>query len=611
MARRAPPRRRGRGGGRRPPRAQPERLVAGPPAGGPVTLPASMTVAELAELLGRSGIEVIKQLMRQGVLANLTQVLEYGAAAVVAGELGFQPQEAPGEEASELQAPTAPVVGEEEGGVLEPRPPVVTILGHVDHGKTTLLDGIRQSRVAAGEVGGITQHIGAYQVAVPGGRITFLDTPGHEAFTAMRARGVRATDIAVLVVAADDGVMPQTVEAIAHARVAEVPIIVAINKVDRPDADVERVKRQLLEQGLVMEELGGQVIAVPVSAQTGEGVAGLLENILLVAEVAELRADPERLAAGVVIEARVDRARGPLATILVQQGTLRVGQPIVAGAVWGRVKAMRNDLGKQELAAGPSQPVEVLGLESLAQAGDPVVAFAEDRLARAYVEARQREQARVPLRRAFPVEEGGQGKVLRLILKADVQGSVEPVRTSLERLSTPESRLLLLHAGAGSINESDILLAVASGAMVVGFNSQPEAGARSLAQDQGVPIRTYAVIYQLLDEIREVLEGAREPVLTWVVEGHAEVRAVFTAGRRQKIAGLYVTDGRIGRGASARILRGGTLLCEGTISSLKRVKDYVREVAAGLECGAVIDGCADFATGDTIEASRQAPAPRP
>ena len=595
---------------------QEEQRRPGPPVGGVVELPAPLRVQELAERLGLSGVEVIKQLMRDGVMANLTQLVDFPTAAMVAAELGFQPRELP--QAPEpavperAEAPVEAAEGEakETQRELPTRPPVVTILGHVDHGKTTLLDVIRQSKVAEGEAGGITQHIGAYQVETEGKRITFLDTPGHEAFTAMRARGAWVTDIAVLVVAADDGVMPQTVEAIDHARAAGVPIVVAINKTDRPDANVERVKLQLTERELVLEEWGGDVIAVPVSAKTGEGVPELLENLLVVAEVAELKADPERLAEGVVIEARVDRTRGPLATVLVRNGTLHQGEPIVAGEAWGRVKALLDEGGTRVRSAGPAEPVEVLGLDKLPQAGDLVRAFALDREARALVEQRERQRQREPapsgaaVLRA-PYLESGEGEAvemrdLPLIVKTDVQGSVEPVRQSLERLSTERARVRLLHAAAGTINETDVLLAIASRAMIIGFNTQTEPGAQRLAQAEGVEVRTYQVIYALVDEVRQALEGVLEPVQREVVDGHGQLRAVFSRGRRIRIAGVYVTDGRVARTSRVRVLRGDDILCEGSITSLKRFKDDAREVTAGLECGLAIDGCNDFADGDAF-----------
>ena len=585
--------------------------------GGPVTLPETIIVKELAERLQLAEIDVVKQLMRNGVMANVTQVVDYETAALVAEDLGYAPSEETKRESQDLAALHARAVGgsngagEKEGEEgLETRPPVVTILGHVDHGKTTLLDAIRETRVAEGEAGGITQHIGAYQVMAGGRRITFLDTPGHEAFTSMRARGARVTDIAVLVVAADDGVMPQTVEAIDHAKAAGVPIIVAINKMDRAEANAERVKLQLTERGLVLEEWGGEVIAVPVSARTGEGLERLLENLLVVAEVSELRADPDRLAAGVVIEANVDRTRGPVATLLVQAGTLRVGDPVVAGDSWGRVKAMMDEGGRRLREAGPATPVVVLGLDGLPGAGDPFVAFGEDRKARAFVQERERVRERLPssVMRAPTLEElsgrvaAGEVRDLPLILKTDVQGSVEPVRESLERLSTGQAKVRLLHVGAGSINESDVLLAIASGATIIGFNAPVEAGARALAAGEGVELRSYTVIYTLVEEMGKALEGILEPVVREVTEGHGEVRAVFTVGRRgAKVAGTYVTDGQVTRGSRCRVVRGGERVCEGAIGSLKRFKNDTREVGNGLECGIGITGCDLFEEGDTLE----------
>lgn len=599
--------RRGTGKRRRGPATVVDRRV-GPAAGSEIELPETIGVQELADVLGLSGIDIIKQLMRDGVMANVNQVVDYGTAAMVVTDLGFQAKEAETkvEEAKDGRPELDSEVPEE---MLAHRPPVVTILGHVDHGKTSLLDSIRQTKVVDGEEGGITQHIGAYQVDVQGKKITFLDTPGHAAFTAMRARGARATDIAVLVVAADDGVMPQTVEAMDHAQAAGVPIMVAINKVDQPNANVDRVKTQLSERGLVLEEWGGDVIAVPVSAKTGDGIDSLLENMLLVAELGDLKAEPDRLASGVVVEAKVDRARGPVATVLVQNGTLRAGQPIAAGESCGRVKAMLDDESRRVQEAGPSSPVEILGLDKLPRAGDVMKAFEEDKQARSYVEelGRQRERVGSTVLRATSLEDisgqigAGEVKELRLIVKTDVQGSVEPVRESLERLSRDGARVRVLHAGAGSINENDILLAVASSAMVIGFNTSPEPGARSTAQSEGIEIRSYPVIYTLIDEVGKALDGVLEPVATEVVEGHAEVRAVFSVGRRVKIAGIYITDGRVGRNSKAKVQRGGQLVCEGPVSGLKRFKDDAREVTAGLECGISVDGCTDFAEGDTLE----------
>ena len=578
--------------------------------GTPVQLPATLTVQDLVLRLGFPAVEIIKQLMRNGVMASLTQVIDFDTAALIAADFNYAPKREAAPELHDLgalhQLALAPDPAED--GALQVRPPVVTILGHVDHGKTTLLDAIRQTKVAEGEAGGITQGIGAYQVTARDHPITFLDTPGHEAFTAMRARGARGADIAVLVVAADDGVMPQTIEAIDHAKAAEVPIIVAINKVDLPDANPDRIQTQLTEHGLVAEAFGGEVITVPVSAKSGQGLDDLLDNILVVAEVAELRANPDRLAAGVVIEAHVDRSRGPLATVLVQNGTLRPGDSLVAGDAFGRVKALLDHRGHRLQLAQPAQPAAVLGLADLPSAGDPVLAFPDDRAARDFVAQRLRQRvlkpshvARAPILEELATQDG-HVRELPLIVKTDVQGSVDAVSSALLRLSSDPARVRILHAAPGSINDSDVLLAIASGALVIGFNSSPEPGARSLAQQSAVDIRSYSVIYALLNDVEKALQGILEPVTTEVVGGHAEVRAVFSVGRRRKIAGCYVTDGRILRSDSARLLRGGQLIASGRIASLKRFKDDAREVTAGLECGIAVDGLSDFAEGDVLEA---------
>ena len=615
-----PPRGRGRPGGRRRgrrreggPQARTAPILA--PPGGPIELPPTIAVQDLGERLSLSGVDVVKQLMRNGVMASLTQVVDYETAALVATDYGFQPSQA-AEALRELDAlrGAAVAIADEGLDTLETRPPVVTILGHVDHGKTSLLDHIRQAKVAEGEAGGITQHIGAYQTLAPSAEagqerlITFIDTPGHEAFTAMRARGASVTDIAVLVVAADDGVMPQTIEAIDHAKAASVPIVVAINKIDRPNANPDRVKTQLIEHDLLLEEFGGDIIAVPVSAVTGEGIDDLLENILLVADVQELKADPHRLASGVIIEAHVDRFRGPVATLLVQQGTLRVGDPVVAGEVSGRVKALVDDHQQRLEEAGPAKPVEVLGFSELPQAGDPALAFPDDKQARAYAERRRLERegqpshtARAPILEEIYAEAETQVRELPLLIKTDVQGTAEAVRSSLERLTARHARVRVLHAAAGSINESDILLAAASNAMVVAFNTRAEPGARHLAEEQGIDIRSYTVIYQIIEDVERALTGILDPVYAEVVGGHAEVRAVFAIARRNRIAGCYVTDGKILRSDSARIFRDGELITEGTIASLKRFKDDAREVTAGLECGLAIADFDDFHESDSLE----------
>ena len=604
---RRPPMR--RGGRRR--RRDGGRAVAvptGPPPGGPIKLPAIIAVQDLADRLAISGVDMVKQLMRNGIMASLTQVVDYDTAVLVATDFGYQPTQEEDKSAQTITALHEAALAQAEGGNLEPRPPVVTILGHVDHGKTSLLDRIRQTKVAEGEAGGITQHIGAYQVLVKDKLITFLDTPGHEAFTAMRARGAGVTDIAVLVVAADDGVMPQTIEAINHAKAAGVPIIVAINKIDRPGADPDRVKTQLTEHELIVEEYGGDVIGVPVSAVTGEGIDDLLDNLLVVAEVQELKADAARPAAGVVIEAHVDRTRGPVATILVQQGTLRTGDSIVAGEAWGRVRALTDEHGQRIKEALPAKPVEVLGLGTLPQAGDPVVAFEDDKAARAFVETRQRErdhqpthQPRASIMEEIYAEGDTQVRELPLIIKTDVQGTVEAIRQSVEGLTAKNARPRILHAASGSINESDILLATASQAMVIGFNVPTEPGAAHLAQENGVEIRSYEVIYAIIEDVEKALSGILEPVVTEVISGHAEVRAVFAVGRRDRIAGCYVTDGKVTRNDQVRILRNGKTIAEGTIESLKRFKDDAREVTAGLEFGISVVGVTDFQENDQLE----------
>ncbi len=575
---------------------------------GTITLPETITVRELGEKLGISPIEVIKGLMKRGIMANINQAVEFEAAAALAQELGFQ-VEAEGRQAAPARAAVAPEE-EEDASRLQPRPPVVAVMGHVDHGKTTLLDTIRRTNVAAQEVGGITQHIGAYQVEVDGHRITFIDTPGHEAFTALRARGAQVTDIAVLVVAADDGVMPQTVEAINHAKAAGVPIIVAINKVDLPGADPERVKRQLSEHGLLIEEWGGDVIALPVSAKTGEGVQDLLEHIILVAELQELKANPDRPAVGTIIESELDPRRGPMATVIVQNGTLRVGDVVVAGETWGRVKAMFDEWGRPVREAGPSTPVKIMGLEEVPRAGDALRVLPDESAARELVEERRRERAAARAAHAITLEElagqiaAGQARELNVILKADVQGSVEAIRGALERLSSERARVNVLHAATGNVTESDVLLAEASKAIIVAFQVKVEPGAQREAANYGVQIRHYQIIYQLIEDMQKALEGLLEPETVEVVEGRAEVRAVFRV-RQGKVAGCYVREGSIVRGAPCRVIRGGEVLHTGRISSLRRFQEDVREVSAGYECGIGVDGFNDFVEGDYIETFRR------
>lgn len=565
----------------------------------------AISVGALAERMRVEPVQVIKQLMRTGVFASINQAVDFDTAAVIARAFGFAARKV-----EEAASTAAGAVAEDESAALETRPAVVTILGHVDHGKTTLLDTIRRTNVVEREAGGITQHIGAYQVSHNDTKVTFIDTPGHEAFTAMRARGAQVTDIAILVVAADDGVMPQTVEAIDHIKAAEVPIVVAINKMDTADADPERVRRQLSERELVVEKWGGDVIDVEVSARSGGGIDALLESIELVAEMAELKANPDRPGVGVVVEAQLDRNRGVLATVLVQTGTLRVGDHIVVGSTRGRVKALIDDAGKRVRSAGPSTPVEVLGLSELPGAGDRLVVVPDERTARETVAERQRREDLNRPRGATLEEMGarissGESKRLSLILKTDVQGSIDAVKQALERLSTPEAQVRIVHAGAGAITESDVLLAMASDAIIIGFNVKPDQGAQRLADQDKVQVRQYNIIYRMSEDIEKALHGLLEPTVEDIVEGAAEVRAVFSLGRSRKSAGCYVTDGKFARGARARVLRGGKEVFDGAIAGLRRFKDDVREVATGYECGVSLDGFNDFQEGDVIEAHRQ------
>jgi translation initiation factor IF-2 len=569
-----------------------------------VELPHSVSVRQLAELMRVSAVDIIKQLMREGIFANINQVVDYEAAAKVAAALGYEVQLKPmvTDAGSRRYRPL-----EEELGGLKLRPPVVTIMGHVDHGKTKLLDAIRQTNVVDTEAGGITQHIGAYQVEVKGQKITFLDTPGHEAFTAMRARGAQVTDITILVVAADDGVMPQTLEAIDHARAAGVPIVVAINKIDKPDANPDRVKQQLADAGLVIEEWGGDVVCVAVSAKEKKGINDLLENLLVVAEMEELKADPSRPAVGVVVEAQLDKSKGPLATVLVQTGTLKVGDTVVVGGAWGRVRAMFNDLGKRVRKAEPSTPVEILGLDSVPQAGDILNAVAGEQQARALIQKHQKEKhaGAVSLDNLYDQISAGQVKELDVILKVDVQGSLEPITASLERLSTDEVKVRIIHSGSGNITESDVMLAAASKGLVIGFGTRVEAGARRMAEAEGVDIHLYDIIYNLVDDVEKALKGMLEPHYVDVIEGRAEVRAVFPSGKKKKVAGVMVTEGKISRGASVRVRRGDKILHESTIESLRRFKDDVSEVAAGYECGVGVKDFDAFEAGDSLEFYRK------
>ena len=570
-------------------------------------IPSAISVADLADMMGADPIDVIKQLMRFGYMISINEVVEFEVASGIAQSFGF-PVKAPTQE--EDTGPGSVVLtheGEDPENLVD-RPPVVTILGHVDHGKTTLLDSIRNTNVVGGESGGITQHIGAYQVRYNGTPITFLDTPGHEAFTAMRARGAQVTDIAILVVAADDGIMPQTEEAISHVKAAEVPIIVAVNKMDRPDADPDRVKRQLAERDLLVEDWGGDVISVPVSALKGEGIDDLLENIIVVAEIAELKANPDQLARGVVVEAEIDKSKGPVATVLVQTGTLKPAQTIVVNGLKGRVRAMLNDHGKRVKLAGPSMPVEILGIGGLPGAGDVFTIVPDERSARQMVDEWERTQQ--VERRHGTLEdiaariESGEVVDLDLIVKTDVQGSTEAVRSALDRLNTDRTRVNIIHMATGAITENDVMLAAASDAVVIGFNTQPGAGANTLAAQEGVDVRYYDVIYQLVEDVERAVNGLLAPETRDITEGYATVRAVFTIGRRGRAAGVYVNDGRISRSSAIYVMRNNKKVHEGPIASLKHFRDDVRELTNGLEGGVVVEGFQDYQEGDILESHR-------
>jgi translation initiation factor IF-2 len=582
-----------------------------------LVLPDQLTVRELAALMKRSPIDLIKELMRSGFMANINQQIDFDTAAIVADEMGFTVEHERGPEPEEPEAAEEVRRGgytPEEYAALPVRPPVVTVLGHVDHGKTTLLDAIRQANVAAGEAGGITQHIGAYQVEKQGKLITFLDTPGHEAFTAMRARGAKVTDLAILVVAADDGVMPQTLEAIDHARAAQVPIIIALNKIDRESANPDLVKQQLADADLVVEDYGGEVILVPVSAKQRIGIENLLEMILLVAEMIDVRADPSRPALGAVIEGRLDKARGPMATLLIQDGTLRAGDSLVISGTSGRVRAMFDSKGQRIDAAPPSTPVAVLGLPEVPEAGSSFKVVEDDRTARAlasdYAEAHA-STATQAVTRPMTLEEiyaraaEGQIKSLNLILKADVQGTIEPIESSLSRLGDENLKVELLLKGTGNITESDVSLAIASDAIVIGFSVQVDPAAARLAEANGVDIRVYDIIYRLTEDIDKALKGLLEPVFHDVTIGRADVRATFHIPRVGTVAGGIVTDGIAARNAQARVLRAGEVIYDGNVSSLKRYAEDVREATAGHEFGVGIEGFGDYQTGDVIEFYRR------
>jgi translation initiation factor IF-2 len=577
-----------------------------------IELPANITVRELAQTIKASPIEIIKNLMANGVMANINQQIDFDTAAVIAAEMGYEavletPEIAKDEDSGEIPL-WRRMIADEDPKQLVSRPPVVTILGHVDHGKTTLLDAIRHTNVAGGEAGGITQHIGAYQVEHAGRTITFLDTPGHAAFTAMRARGAQGADIVILVIAADDGVMPQTREAAAHAKAAKVPILVALNKIDRPNADPDRVKQQLAEIGLVPDEWDGDTIIVPISAKRKEGLEDLLEAITLVADNLTILANPKGKVIGTVIEAERDRAKGVLATLLVQSGTLEVGDVVVVGTAYGRLRAMFDYRGRPVRKIGPSTPVSVMGLNDVPQAGDLFQVVDSEREARVIVEQRAQankqqataQRSAVTLEQLFDRFQAGDVRELRLIVKADVQGSLEPVVSSINELSGGDIAINILHAETGNIGENDVMLAAASKAIIVGFNVSADS-ARRLAESEGVSIRLYDIIYRLTEDIEKALKGMLEPEEKQTVIGHAEVRAVFRITKVGNIAGCRVTDGEIRRNAFIRVLRKGQSLHEGHISSLKHLQDDVREVRQGFECGIALKGFDNFEIGDILE----------
>src|SRR5436190_174111 len=618
---------RGRRGPRKPPRRDGAFNGAGvqtldPRERGAIELPGTITVKELAELLGVNPADIIRELIKSGIFATINQLIDRDTASLVAGELGYEvaePQvgaaatnghdvgEAPVSEATKEELFTG-----DDPALLQPRAPIVTVMGHVDHGKTSLLDAIRTTEVAAGERGGITQHIGASEVTHDGKLVVFLDTPGHEAFTAMRARGAKVTDIVVVVVAADDGVMPQTLEAISHARAAKVPIIIALNKIDRAEANPDRVKTELSEAGVIVEEYGGDTPLVPVSARTRVGLDELIEMILLVADLQELKANPKRPAVGTIVEAQLDKNRGAIATAIVQTGTLRVGDVIVVGETFGKVRALENDQGKRVTKAGPSSAVVVLGLSAVPEAGDILRVVPDEKAARALVEARQAEASlkggdgsgRATLEDLYRQIQAGQAKELRIILKSDVSGSLGAITHALEQLNQEEIRINVLHEGAGDITDNDVMLASASDAIIVGFNAKITETARRAAEAEGVDVRLYDIIYKLTDDIQAALLGLLEPEIVEVVEGRAEVRQIFRVGKSTVIAGCFVTDGRIVRGG-ARVWRAGKIITTDRIESLRRFRDDVREVQQNYECGIGLAGFNDLEEGDIIECFSQ------
>ncbi|CBH21810.1 Translation initiation factor IF-2 [Acetoanaerobium sticklandii] len=565
----------------------------------------TIVVGDLAKKLDIAASEVIMKLIKLGIMANINQEIKFETAEKIALDYDISlEREEKEEEAADI------IIEEDEAEDLKPRPPIVTVMGHVDHGKTSLLDSIRNTRVTDREAGGITQHIGASEVTVNGKKVVFLDTPGHEAFTEMRSRGAKVTDIAILVVAADDGIMPQTVEAINHSKAAGVPIIIAINKIDKPSANIERVRQELSEKGLLVEEWGGDVIDVPVSAKTGENIDTLLEMVLLVAEMEELKANPDRNAVGTVIESNLDKGRGPVATVIISNGTLKVGDPIVAGSSYGKVRAMINDKGKRIKKAPPSTPVEILGLNEVPNAGDQFVVLASDKAARIIAENRKEKirdeqmkaSSKISLEDLFEKMQHGELKELNIIVKADVQGSVEAVRQSIEKLSNEEVSVRVIHGGVGAITESDIMLASASNAIVIGFNVRPSTGANTLVEREKVDMRTYRIIYEAIEDIEKAMKGMLDPEYVEEELGKAEIRLPFKVPNAGMVAGSYVISGKILRNAKARLVRDGIVVYDGTIDSLRRFKDDVKEVATGYECGIGLTNFNDIKEGDIIEA---------
>ena len=571
-----------------------------------VFIPEEISVGELASRMKKTGAEVVRQLIKMGTMASLSDIIDYETAALVAMDMGCKVEKEVSVSVEEMLIDDH----EDKPEDLSPRAPVVVVMGHVDHGKTSLLDHIRREHVAEGEAGGITQHIGAYRIMVHGSPITFLDTPGHEAFTSMRARGAMVTDVAILVVAADDGIMPQTVESINHAKAAEIPIIVAINKMDKPNANPERIKQQLTEYGLVSEDWGGDTIICPISARTGEGVDNLLEMVVLTAEMRELKANPNRAAKGTVIEARLDKGRGPIMTVLIQNGTLHQGDTIIAGTSVGHVRMMTNDKGEAVQEAGPSVPVSIAGMSEVPQAGDTLNAVDDERMARELVAQRKQENKdamigvpkKVSLEDLFAQIQQGEIKDFNIIVKADVQGSAEAVKASLEKLTNDEVRVRVIHSAVGAISESDVMLAATSGALIVGFNIRPDNAARDYAARANVDIRLYRVIYDCINEIEAAMKGMLAPKFKEVITGHAQIRQIIKISKIGTVCGSYVTDGKIVRGAKARVIRDSAVVYEGELSSLRRFKDDVKEVSENYECGISLEKFDDVKEGDVIEA---------